>query len=67
MELLSDENWFFKIRNIEDSEGGKGYCMVARQFFSRLLCEFLSLDWFLEEIIYKLRKFQAEPESIEEL
>jgi hypothetical protein len=67
MELLSDENWFFKIRNIEDSKGGKGYCMVARQFFSRLLCEFLSLDWFLEEIIYKLRKFQAEPESIEEL
>src|SRR5919202_95084 len=51
VEFLADENWMFRLRRLSDAENGGGGIRVGRHIFGRVFAEFLSLDWFLNEMM----------------
>lgn len=51
IEFLADEDWMFQLRRPIDIENGDGGIRVGRHIFGRVFAEFLSLDWFLNEMM----------------
>jgi len=54
MELQPDKDWVMAITNSRPSEGETEHRQVSRHFFGRLFVEFLSLGWFMQELIHGL-------------
>jgi hypothetical protein len=60
----ADGDWMIEVKHADQDEEDAGYMCVSGHFFRRVACEFLSLDWFLEELIHRA---QRTPEAFAEL
>lgn len=56
VELEKDSEYALTIRNLSESEDKPSFMKISHHMFSRIPYEFLSLRWFLREIVYRLNK-----------
>ena len=56
IEYLNDKTYFFKIKNKSPGNGKLDEMTVSRYLFDRICYEFLSLDWLIEELAYRMNK-----------
>jgi len=59
MELRLDKDWVMAITNLRPGRGETEHLQVSRHFFGRLFVEFLSLGWFLQELVHKVKLGQT--------
>ena len=53
IEFKDDEKWAIRVTCAKHEDF---YMMAGRHFFDRLFTEFLSLDWFMNELIHRATK-----------
>jgi hypothetical protein len=55
---LDDSNWLFHISSASPSSDDR-FLRISNHFFYRVPLEFLSLDWFIDEIVYKFNNLET--------
>jgi hypothetical protein len=63
--FTNDAEYPLEMRTNEQAKAGGDYRMkVGRHFVGRLGCEFLSLEWFVDELVYRINNAPSKGQSI---